>query len=291
MTTSNIATAINSATIAPKTSVIRPGILVSLKTELRGGAQYIAEELGHERDGAQDVAEWKTKRIISDVEEYDRAKKARTEARGKILPLCIPTAFGLICPTARAEELEQAIREAREVCEDFNESSSYTQVRVYVLRGTIASSDEEATKAVADEVANLLAQMEAGVRGGDVETVRKAALKAKQIGQVLDEAQGKKVAAAVEAARKAAREIVRRVEKDGEDVAKVIREQNMAAVEMARFSFLDIAEAGEKQSERKAAPQRQLDTTVSATKVTKEKRNVQLELEPAPVVKTRKRAS
>lgn len=273
-------------------SVLKPGILVNLKTKIEGGVTYIRQDIEHEKKDGSDKTKWETTKIVTDVEEHEAAVKASSLARGKILPLCIASAFGLICPTAREPELIEAIREARKVADAFNETANYTRLSVFAMRGHIASSDEEAARAVASEVASLLAKMEAGVRGADVESIRKAANEAKKLGAVLDESQGKKVSAAVEAARKAAREIVRRVETDGEDVAKVIRDQNMAAVEMARFSFLDIAEEGGRKTERTAvvAEQRSLDTEVAPVAVSgkKNKATVQLELVPEPAKLTKR---
>ena len=99
-------------------------------------------------------------------------------------------------------------------------------------------------------------------------------------GLVLDVEQEKRVSVAVKAARDAANQLAKRIERDGEEAAKVIREQNMAAVEMARFAFLDIAEMGERKTEREPAAQRALDTEVTPVVVSKQHKTTQLELEP-----------
>jgi hypothetical protein len=225
--------------------LLRPGILVSLKTELSGGALYERVDLEHTEDETgRDKAKWETTRYIEDPAEYERAVKVRSKAGGLVRRACAQTAFGLLCPESRESSLDEAIAEAQRIVSEFNASARHSQVRVYVLRGRIASSDEEAARAIASEVRDLLDQMERGVRAVNAEAVREAATRAKKIAGVLDEAQAKKIGEAVEAAREAATAIVKRVVKGGEEAAQVIEElkNQTAAIETARFAFLDTEE-------------------------------------------------
>lgn len=226
--------------------MLRPGILVSLKTQISGGTLYERVPLEHETtDDGRDKAKWETTRYIEDPAEHERAGKTRSKARGLIERACSKTAFGLICPESKEAALDEAITEARKLTESFNDGAQHATIRVYVIRGRIASSDEEAARAIASEVRDLLAQMESGVRGVDVEKIRDAANRAKQLGAVLEESQAKKVNEAVEAARAAATAIVKRVVKGGELAETVIAELagKTSAIEAARFSFLDIDDA------------------------------------------------
>lgn len=190
------------------------------------------------------MARWETTRVIEDPQEHERAVKARGKARSLISGGCINTGgFGLICPLDNRADLEARIKDARRVCEEHNASATHTKIAIYVMRGEIASTDEEAIRSMASEITDLLAEMERGVRAVDAKAVRDAANKAALLGQTLEAEQAEKVAVAVEAARKAARQIVKRIEKNGEEAAKVAKELSTAAISMARFAFLDLTNA------------------------------------------------
>lgn len=228
-----------------KTSVLKPGILVSLHTSLEGGVSYSRVDLDAEAAEGRDVARWETTRVIDDPAEHKRAEQARSKAGALVRGVCARTAFGLLCPETREGELDAAIAEARKVAEEFNATAGFARVRVYAIKGRIASTDEEAARAIASEVRGLLSDMENGVRRADAAMIRDAAKRAKQVGAVLGAEQADKIEGAIEAARKAAREIVKRVAKDGEDAQAVIRQLSIAPIEQARAAFLDLDDAPE----------------------------------------------
>lgn len=225
-------------------SVLKPGILVSLKTTLTGGVKYerIDIETEHTTDDGEEIAKWETTRKIDDPTEFKSAVKLRVQAAATIRAICAHTAFGLLCAESKEADLDAAIAKAHRLCDEWNARSSNTQIRIYVLKGRIATSDEEAAKAVASEVESLLAGMNDAISKMDVKQIRDAANRAKQLGAVLDDSQSAKVGVAIEAARKAAKEIVKRIVKDGEDAQRVLSDlgQQRAAVEMARFAFMDM---------------------------------------------------
>jgi len=225
-------------------AVLKPGILVSLNTTLTGGVKYerIDVEAAHMTENGEEVAKWETTRKIDDPTEFKSAVKLRVQAAAVVRALCAKTAFGLLCPESKEAELDAAIAQAHKICDDWNAQASNTQIRIYVLKGRVASSDEEAAKAIASEVEGLLAGMESAISKMDVKAIRDAANRARQLGAVLDDGQSAKVSVAIDAARKAAKEIVKRIEKQGEDAQRVMADlaQQRAAVEMARFAFMDI---------------------------------------------------
>jgi len=249
-----------------RTAIMRPGILVSLRTSLDGGVSYNRVDLEHDRDASgADVARWETKRVIDDPEEHARAVKIRGKARSEIAKHCTPTSFGLLCRLDRVDELNEAVRRARAMCDSFNASATYSRVNVYVLTGRIAETQEEATRAIAREITDLLDEMNAGIRDVNPEAIRKAAAKAKAIGAMLDASKASAVQSAVAQARKAAREIVKRVEKGGEDSIKVAKTLSVSTkpIEAARFAFLDLD--APTSAEPKAATPRDVDTDTGPT--------------------------
>lgn len=225
------------------TASIRPGLLVSLRTRITGGISYGRRDLDAPADlggEGSEVRRWETTRIVEDPVEHAAAKAARAAAQTAVTRTCVRSDFGLLCPEANEAALDAGIARAREIASAFCATAQRARVEVYVLKGLVATTDEEAVRALSAEVRDLLGAMETGVRGGNVEEIREAASRARRLGSMLDEETGVKIAAAVAEARAAAREIVKRVEKDGALAADVAAEIKLDAIATARFAFLDL---------------------------------------------------
>lgn len=216
---------------------IKPGLLVSLSVRSRGGVAYEKRDLGRTVEESTETKAWETTRIIADTAEHERATKVRGLARATIAKVCTHSAFGLLCPEANEPELDAAIAAARKLTEEFNTDAKHTQIGVYALKGRVASTDAEATAAISDEVKGLLLEMERACKSADVEAIREASSRAKGLGEVLDGPAAYAVGEAVKAARAVARAVVKRVEKEGESAAQVLREMNLHPIEVARFLF------------------------------------------------------
>lgn len=225
-----------------KTSTIKPGVLVSLKTTLSGGVNYKRVDLDpdHATDTGGRLARWETVREIVDANEYEQATAARSLARGAVVKVCHASSFGLLCPSEREPQLIEAIADANRIADAFNVSANQTRVDVYVLVGRVASDDVEAVKAISSEVRDLIETMQLGIKQADPEVIREAANKARMIAGMLSDEVSGKVAEAINEARKTARAIVKRVEKAGEDAAGVVAICNMEKLDAARFAVLDL---------------------------------------------------
>jgi hypothetical protein len=246
--------------ILPQTTTLRPGLLVGLQTSIRGNVSYVKRDLetGHIIASGEHFAKWETERTITDPAEYARATKVRSDARGLIVKVCVPTAFGPICPEADAADLDAAIIKARKLCEDFNRTAGVTRVKFYIMTGRVASDDLEAVKAINGEVRDLLADMTDGVKNLDAKVIREAAAKAKSIGAMLTpDAQAR-----VEVAIKAAREQATKIIAAGEDAAVEIDKRTIRVLTEARTAFLDLDGADE--IAQPAAEGRALDLTAAA---------------------------
>lgn len=224
-----------------KTSILAPGYLVALKSSVTGGIEYTREDIKTDvkRNGRVE-SEWNTKKIIQNQERFAQATKARNDINTAIRSVCARTGFGLLCPIAREEELMTSIALAREIRDAANgEVSPDYEVGFNVIIGRIAETDENAAKAIAAEVRGLIETMESSIKKMDVKAIRDAANEAKQIGMMLAPDAAEKVSKAIEQARKAAREIVKRVEKNSEDAAAVLNEIRVDSLAAARFAFID----------------------------------------------------
>lgn len=224
------------------TSVIRPGLLVALKSTVSGGVSYERKDLPVEGETAKDTARWETIRTIEDPEEHKRASDARSLAVKEIRKVCSTTSFGLLCPESMEAELDAAVARARSIVALHNEGAKHTKVNVFALKGRIASSDTEAARAIGEEVSSLIEGMNDAIDRLDPAAIREAATKARQMSAMLSPELSQRVGEAVDAARRAARTIVKRVEKDGEQAAVVLADIQRGAIEKARIAFLDLGD-------------------------------------------------
>ena len=227
-------------------SILRPGFMVSLKTSVAGGVSYQRTDLtpsGNEAAAEGSVvAKWETTKVVEDPAEHERASKVRNEARSLVSKVCAATAFGLLCPETREAELLAAVAQARALVSRHNEDARCTRVSIYVMTGKISSSDEESARAIGDEVRTLIQGMSTAIDRLDPDAIREAANRAQKLEAMLAPEQAGRVGAAVMAARKAARDITRRVTKGGELAAVVLMDIQRGAIEQARIAFLDLDE-------------------------------------------------
>lgn len=235
-------------------STLRPGLLVAVKTSIIGNVSYAKRDL--ERDhlvGAARVAKWETKRTVSDAEEHDEAVRVRSNATYAIRKLCAATAFGFLCPEDKADELAQAIEEARGMADAFNATARITRVRVYAIAGRVAPDDVEAVRAIRAELAATIGDMEKGVASLTPETIREAARRAAQLSEMLTDTSKKKVQASVEAARATASAIAKAV-KAGEQAATAVDKAVAKKLAACRTAFLDLDNDDVEISNPKVAP-------------------------------------
>lgn len=226
-----------------KASVIRPGLLVSVKSTVVGGVSYQRIDLDTDKpaEASQDVTRWETRRVIEDKAEHERATKARSKALAEIRKVCSVTSFGLLCPVDQEGALDAAVATARRVVDEYNETATHTRVSIYALKGRVASDDAEAARAITQEIAGLVQAMDAGIKAFDPAAIRDAASRARELSSLLSEEKSAKVDAAIEQARKAARTIVKRIEVEGESRETVLLDIQRGQIESARIAFLDMS--------------------------------------------------
>jgi hypothetical protein len=217
-----------------QSTTLRPGLLVSLKTSLSGNVSYdkVTLESAHLTTSGEQRERWETLKTITDPAEQERAEKARSKAAGLVRAVCAHSAFGLLCPESDKDALEAA--------EEFNDSAALSRVSVYVITGRIAADDVEAVRAINSEVSGLLETMARGVSTLDVKTIRDAADRAKSVGAMLPAETAARMQVAIDAARSAARQIV----KAGETAAQEIDTRAIRRITEARTAFLDLDDNG-----------------------------------------------
>lgn len=217
---------------------LRPGLLVAMSTSIKGNIKYGTKEIerAHSTKGGGTRAKWETTKTIADRAEHERAIKVRTAARGLILSVCSQSAFGLLCPNSRQEELREAITAARDLTDKFNSSAKLSRMSVNVIYGRIAQDDVEAVRAITGEIRSLMEDMQQGLKLLDVKAIRDAANKAKAIGDMLSPEAQERLQVAISEARKSARKIA----KAGDTAAAEVDRAAIARIDKARTSFLDM---------------------------------------------------
>jgi hypothetical protein len=226
--------------MAPNATLsIRPGLLIALRSTVRGGVNYTRVDLESDKE---DVVRWETARTITDPKEHALAQKARSNAVAQIRGICVPTSFGLLCPADREAELDAGFARAIEIRDGHNAEAKTTVVELHMLKGRIAATDEQAVGAINAELSVLINELQEGVTKLSPETIRAAATRARELSAMLSPEREKIVTEAVTAARLNAREIVRRIDKGGEEAAVVLMDMRRGAIERARVTFLDLEE-------------------------------------------------
>lgn len=222
-------------------STIRPGLLVSLSTSVTGNVKYRRRDIEQDHIDVNGVrrATWETEKAIEDPAEHEEAIKVRSRIRTIITSLCAQSSFGLLCPEAIADQLGDAIREGRDLADDFNARARLTRIAVYVIAGRIAPDDVEAVRAINSEIRDLMTTMESGLQRLDVKVVRDAADRARGLASMLSPDAAIRAQTAIEAARSAARRIV----KAGEAAAIEIDEATLETIRSSRTAFLDLYDA------------------------------------------------
>lgn len=267
-----------------KSSTLRPGLLVGLNTTLKGNVKYQTRQIeGEHLEGDSLKSRWETERTIIDPTEHEAGKVAQSKARQAVVRVCSWSPFGLLCPTVNRADLEAGIAEARAIAEAFNATARNSRLGVYVITGQIADNDAEALRAINSELRELLDAMETGVANLDADAIRRAASRATGLGQMLSPEAEARMKVAVDAARKAARAIV----KAGESAAIEVDATAIRRIKESRLAFLDMDDAKEVQAP--TAEARALDLAPepipAAPKAANEARSLDMdEGDPSPIL-------
>lgn len=207
-----------------------------------GGVKYERVELGAQLDATgAEIIRYQTTRITPDPEEFKAATQTRLKARGLVRGACIQSPFGMVCATADLPRLEEALATGKTLVDEFNAQAKTCKVRMAYLMGQIAQNEADAVASVRAETQALLQDLEAAIGDGNVESIRDLCGRASSMEKMLaQKTKGRDaLSQAIAASRKVAREIAKRVVKQGEALAAVLEEANIAPIATARFAFGD----------------------------------------------------
>lgn len=221
------------------TKLMRPGLLVALKTAVRGGVEYKREDIDSDDEGK--FKKWETTRLMEDPAEHDAAVKTAGAASRLVSKLCVRTEFGLLCLLDREAEFDAAVLAARMKVNDFNAKAKTCKIHVTAVKARIADNDAEAIRALVQEAKDLLDDMGVAIANADVDSIRKAAGEAKNLSKMMTPDTSGWVNSALEAARETATAIVKRAGNLSDEVTKSVIEVETEAFATARFEFLEVA--------------------------------------------------
>lgn len=223
---------------------VRPGLFVQISTSIKGNVTYQRVDVvtGEKLPDGSEKSEWNTKKLVEDPVELERATKIRGQARNLIERLCTKTTIGLWCSPDQRNALNAARDAAEAMVAEFNRTAKNTKLWISCIPTKMEADDTRALRDITREISRLVQQMDAGVKEFDAEKIREAADEARRLSSMLTDDKKAKVNAAVEQARKAARTIVKRIDKDGEDKATVLLDIQRGQIESARIAFIDMEE-------------------------------------------------
>jgi hypothetical protein len=226
-----------------RTTTIRPGIMVVLRTNIIGNVKYSKTviEPDTETEGGGQKAKWETERFITNAAELKEATQVRSKVRNTIANLCAQTSFGLLCPEDKEDKLDAAYNESLALVEAFNDRAETTKITFYMVPGKVAADDVRAVRAINSEVRELMETMEKGLQNLNPKMVRDAADRARSLGAMLSPEMSERVAGALKVARKAASDIVKAAEVGGAEIDLA----SIRKIADARTSFLDLDDAKE----------------------------------------------
>lgn len=226
-------------------ATIRPGVLVAVTGSIKGNVTHKRQDIEAERvdEAGTATAKWETKKTVKDAAEFKAATEVMSKARYMITSVCsrIGTMPVYVCPNIAAPDLEKAASEAKALCEAFNKTSRVTKIRLGVVTGKVAQDDVQAVRAIRREISELIGDMKDGIEALDVATVREAAARAKQLGQMLAPEAEARVRIAIEQARS----LATRINKAGEQGALEIDARTIATLTECRTAFLDLEDAAD----------------------------------------------
>lgn len=222
---------------------LRESVLIVLNTRMVGGIKYQREELGQKVEDKTEMTEWKTLKIVDDVDETKLAIITRSKMRSLVTRHCKPTVMGLVCTKDNEAELDKGLQEAEELAREFNEKAKTCRLGVIGVKFDVQSDNEQAARVIAGQIKQVVEDLSAAIKEADVIKIREVLASARGLDDLLPDKQGGiALSEAMRAARVAATTIKREVEKKARDIEDVRQELDLTPIESARAFFLDFSD-------------------------------------------------
>ena len=208
-------------------TTFRAGLAVDLTVRISGGVEYKrTEKRAPRKVGTAVIEEWETEKTVANAAEWEKAVALRGDLRHSISRLCARTPLGdlLLIPPDRETDVRAALDAARSKVDAHNASASAHHLVMGCVLLRFVPEDEWTARSIRGEIFAVLTRMDQGIGNADAEAIREAADAAKRVLPMLTSIAAPVLEQAVEEARRAAREITRRIGKGGESAEAVIGE-------------------------------------------------------------------
>ena len=142
---------------------LKAGYLVSLKTSVTGGIEYLRfnREANASADTPGAVEEtFTTKKLTMNPEEHKAAIQVRSKAVYAIRKVAADTPFGYMVPLEQRAALEAALVEAKSYVAAFNAEAKHTYVSFRMVKGLIDDGDHDTALAIAQEAIDALTTLQ-----------------------------------------------------------------------------------------------------------------------------------
>lgn len=222
---------------------LKPSVLVAASLTRTGGVSYAREVLNESQDDDHEIREWKTTRDVPKLSQLKKAEAVASQCRRLLGEVCYRTSFGLVCAKEREPQLLDAAKQIRQLVEQANLELNGIRLHVSLIRGEIVSDDQAAAEAILQDLAGFFTTLQGAVEGCDVKQIRQTLATMRGVEQLLEPAQSETLQAAVRAAKHAAGQIAKEVEKKGREISEVVQELDLSAIDVARTMFLEFEPA------------------------------------------------
>lgn len=223
---------------------LKPSVLVAASLTRTGGVSYAREVLNESQDDDHEIREWKTTRDVPKLSQLKKAEAVASQCRRLLGEVCYRTSFGLVCAKEREPQLLDAATQIRQLVEQANLELNGIRLHVSLVRGEIVSDDRAAAaEAILQDLAGFFTELQGAVEGCDVKKIRQTLATMRGVEQLLEPGQSETLQAAVKAAKHAAGQIAKEVEKKGREISEVVQELDLSAIDVARTMFLEFEPA------------------------------------------------
>jgi hypothetical protein len=209
------------------TQTFKAGLAVDLTVRITGGVEYKRTQKSEPRRvGTSVVEEWETEKTVAHPDEQKAAVTLRGDIRHQITRLCARTPLGdlLLIPPDREPDVRAALDAARARVDAHNAVATHHHLVMGCVLLRFVPEDEWTARSIRGEIFSVLTRMETGIGSADPEAIREAADAARRVLPMLTQMAHAYLDASIEEARRAAREIARRIVKEGESPEEVIAE-------------------------------------------------------------------
>ena len=225
----------------------KPSFLVLDGLSLKGGIKYRIYNQKTETVGNQEIKTWNGKRIIDDVQEFNKAKAFR-ERMWRLLQkdpgsgkeICVNTVIGLICPLEKRSMLDHATKEIDDKIANFNPDLRTCKVFFSPVMFVIAQDNWAAVTTVARNIIEILENLKSVLIERDFKSIRNYLHNTRGLPTIWPDDIGDKLQKAFDSCRKHANDIAKKIREAPDKIEKTRMEVDTSLVELALAAFQEI---------------------------------------------------